>query len=87
MASEFIENLKARRLIVSQKLRDMEADNAPGSKPNLTNTDGGTAIDHQGYKRALYDELKALDEQIRSALDTENLLQDNDPFEIRTYLY
>jgi hypothetical protein len=85
MASAYVTNLLTRRATIATELAALVALNgSAGSKPNLTSTDGGTAVDHQGYKTALYAELKDIDTLLQSAFQIEPQINDNDPFEITT---
>ena len=65
--TDYVENLKARRLVVSQRLADLDADQAAGSKPNTKIADGGTTIDHVQFRLSLYKELEMLDKLILDA--------------------
>lgn len=77
----YVANLLARRAAISLELATLTSASAQaGAKPNLTHTDGGTAVDHQGYKKALYDELAMIDKLILAAPEVE----DGGPFEIAT---
>lgn len=85
MASQALIDLQARRATICAELATLTANNGQaGSRPNTGSTDGGTSVDHVGYKDGLYRELKEIDALIRSMLDTDNLIADNDPFEIVT---
>lgn len=63
---------------------------AIGGMPNTKDTDGGTAIDHVGYKKALWDELlglmKMLGVKTVEELDALDGAEDNSVFEIETQL-
>jgi hypothetical protein len=87
MTSAYLANLKARRDAIATELAALDMTKA-GGKPNLSSTDGGTAIDHVGYKDALYRELREIDGLIRAAAETEAALNagDGGPFEISTDL-
>jgi hypothetical protein len=59
-----------------------------GGKPNAMTADGGTSVDHVGYRKSLLEELKMLDEailreaQVQSALDG-----DDGSWEIESQVY
>ena len=86
MASAYTEGLLARRATIVAELTTLSLTAPqPGSKPNLTNTDGGTAIDHVGYKDGLYRELKEINELLKDASNVDSALDGaNDPFAIET---
>ena len=56
-----LENLKTRRSAILTELAALSS-TASGGKPNYTIN--GQSVDHIGYKRSLYDELKTIDELI-----------------------
>lgn len=87
MASAYVIALKTRRDAIAAELAIL-AKNRPGGKPNSANGGGATTVDHVGYKDGLYRELKALDELIRAAAETEAMLDAGagGPFEIATNL-
>lgn len=84
--SAYIDGLKARRDQIVSELADIQLNNGkPGSKPNLTNTDGGTALDHVGYKDGLYRELKEIDALLINAANVDAALDGaSDPFAFET---
>lgn len=57
--SSFEDDIKTRMRAIARELAEMNATKL-GGKPNTKQQDGGTSIDHVGYKRALLDELKEL---------------------------
>lgn len=58
-----IANLKTRRAAVIAEISAISTSTA-GGLPNNNGT--GVNIDHQGYKKGLYDELKTIQEQLIS---------------------
>lgn len=85
MASAYIESLLVRRAAIVAELSVLDSTKA-GGKPNLSQTDGGTAIDHMGYKKSLYNELKMIDEAIARDGATQAAIDagEDGPFEIAT---
>lgn len=59
--AQLVANLKTRRDAVVAELAALDSTKA-GGKPNTSGA--GVNVDHQAYKKGLYDELKALDEQL-----------------------
>ena len=86
MASAYVTGLLARRDAIAAELSTLNLTaSQPGAKPNLTNTDGGSAIDHQGYKDALYRELKEIEDRLKNASTVDDALNGaNDPFIFET---
>jgi len=86
MASAYVLGLQARRNAIAAELANISLNNGkPGSKPNLSSTDGGTAIDHVGYKDGLYRELKEIDALLLNAANIDAALDGaNDPFAFET---
>lgn len=85
--ANYVDSLRARRLAVAQELANLDA-SAPGGLPNLAQQDGGTSVDHVGYRKSLYDELKMLDELIIANEMVDAAGDDNDgPVEEVTYGY
>lgn len=84
--SAYIDGLLARRDTIAAELAALNnTANKPGAKPNLTNTDGGAALDHQGYKDALYRELKEIEDRLKNASTVDDALNGaNDPFIFET---
>ena len=68
MATE-IENLRTRRLAVTDELAAMSA-SAAGGRPNVIRD--GQSVDQVGYRKSLYEELKMIDERIREIESSEN---------------
>jgi len=87
MPSAYIVLLQTRRAAIVTELSLLNSTKA-GGKPNIGSTDGGTTVDHVGYKDGLYRELKDIDELLRNAADTEAAINagDGGPFEIQTNL-
>lgn len=85
MASAYIESLLVRRAAIVAELSVLNS-TKPGGKPNLSQSDGGTALDHMGYKKSLYDELKMIDESIQRDGQTQAAIiaGEDGPFEIAT---
>ena len=59
-----LEDLQTRRTAVAAELAAMTS-SSNGGKPTYSKE--GQSVDHVGYKRSLYEELKMLDEQIANA--------------------
>lgn len=55
----YVELLKTRAAAIMAELAALST-SAAGGLPNVTLADGGTAIDHQGYKKGLYEELDSI---------------------------
>jgi hypothetical protein len=90
----YLTNLISRREAIAAELAALdglttEGKNAAGGKPNLSHTDGGTAIDHQGYKASLYAELLNIDKLIREDAQTQATIAagSREPFEIATEVF
>ena len=82
-----IDDLKARRATVAAQLAAMSLGTV-GDKPNANTADGGTTVDHVGYRDSLYRELKMLDELILNAGKVEEALANQDgSWEIETQVY
>lgn len=86
MASAYVQGLLTRRDEIAAELATLtRTANQPGAKPNLTNTDGGTAVDHKGYKESLYAELREIEERLKNASIVDDALNGaNEPFVIET---
>ena len=72
-----VENLTTRRDAIIAELASLEF-GSPGGNPNVAmdiGPDHVGAIDHQGYKRGLYDELEKLKKLIHDY---------SDPWEVRS---
>ena len=63
-ASEVVTKLQTRRDAILDELAALTSTLA-GGKPNAT----ACGVDHMGYKKSLYDELKMIDEQLASHSD------------------
>lgn len=61
------ENLITRRDAVAAEIATIDSTN-PGGRPNISGGGQGT-VDHAGYKRGLYEELRLLNEQIAALED------------------
>jgi hypothetical protein len=61
MASD-LENLQTRKSAVLAELAALSS-SAAGGRPNI-NSGGAGTVDHVGYKRGLYDELREINAQI-----------------------
>lgn len=83
----FLDDLRTRRATVAAQLAAMTVTSV-GGKPNAMTADGGTSVDHVGYRKSLLEELKMLDEailreaQVQSALDG-----DDGSWEIESQVY
>lgn len=77
-------NLLTRIKAISAELAEM----TPAKMGGMANTktqDGGTTVDHVGYRKSLLEELKALREELALANEVEAAEDGNDgPFEITT---
>lgn len=60
----YLSNLEARRTAVAAEIAAISS-SAAGGLPNASGE--GLNVDHQGYKRGLYDELKQLTDLITAA--------------------
>lgn len=77
-------DLITRRNAVAAELAAL-AVSKPGGQPNVANQDGGTTIDHAGYKASLYAELRELNEQLKDIAELEAVESGTEgPFEIVT---
>jgi hypothetical protein len=83
----FIDDLKTRRATVAAELAAMTK-LTMGGKPNAMTADGGTSVDHVGFRRSLLEELKMLDEAILREADVQAALDDEDgSWEIESQVY
>jgi len=81
----YLDNLRTRRDQVCQRLADLDRDAAAGSKPNVKMADGGTTIDHVGFRKSLYEELEQLDKLIEKAEQSGDGAGGIDGLEVVTY--
>lgn len=82
-----LEDLKTRRATVAAQLAAMTVSTI-GGKPNANTADGGTTVDHVGYRRSLLEELKMLDEAIMREAEVQAALDDEDgSWEIESQVY
>lgn len=82
-----LENLRTRRATVAAQLAAMTVSTI-GGKPNANTADGGTTVDHVGYRRSLLEELKMLDEAIMREAEVQSALDDEDgSWEIESQVY
>ena len=81
----YLDNLRTRRDQVCQRLADLDRDAAAGSKPNVKMADGGTTIDHVGFRKSLYEELEQLDKLIEKAEQSGDSAGGIDGLEVVTY--
>lgn len=82
-----LDDLKARRAYVAAQLAAMLVTTV-GGKPNANTADGGTTVDHVGYRRSLLEELKLLDEAILREAEVQAALDDQDgSWEIESNVY
>jgi len=83
------QNLITRAKNIAAELAAIDQ-TAIGGMPNTKDADGGTTIDHVGYKKALWDELlglmKLLGVKTVEELDALDGAEDNSVFEIETQL-
>lgn len=83
----FIDDLKTRRATVAAELAAMTK-LTMGGKPNAMTADGGTSVDHVGFRRSLLEELKMLDEAILREAEVQAALDDEDgSWEIESQVY
>jgi hypothetical protein len=83
----FIDDLKTRRATVAAELAAMTKLTV-GGKPNAMTADGGTSVDHVGFRRSLLEELKMLDEAILREAEVQAALDDEDgSWEIESQVY
>jgi hypothetical protein len=82
-----LEDLRTRRATVAAQLAAMTVSTI-GGKPNANTADGGTTVDHVGYRRSLLEELKMLDEAILREAQVQAALDDEDgSWEIESQVY
>lgn len=82
-----LEDLRTRRATVAAQLAAMTVSTI-GGKPNANTADGGTTVDHVGYRRSLLDELKMIDEAIMREAEVQAALDDEDgSWEIESQVY
>lgn len=82
-----LEDLRTRRATVAAQLAAMTVSTI-GGKPNANTADGGTTVDHVGYRRSLLEELKMLDEAILREAEVQSALDDEDgSWEIESQVY
>lgn len=82
-----LDDLKARRVTVAAELAAMSLTTV-GGKPNANTADGGTTVDHVGWRRSLLEELKMLDEAILREADVQAAIDDQDgSWEIESQVY
>jgi hypothetical protein len=59
-----------------------------GGKPNAMTADGGTSVDHVGFRKSLLEELKMLDEAIMREAEVQAAIDDEDgSWEIESQVY
>ena len=81
-------NLITRCRNIAAELAELDATKL-GGLPNTKDVDGGTTVDHQGYKKGLWDELDRLFKMLGiSSLDQLDALEASEPqaFRVETYL-
>jgi hypothetical protein len=82
-----LDDLKTRRATVAAELAAMTK-LTMGGKPNAMTADGGTSVDHVGFRRSLLEELKMLDEAILREADVQAALDNEDgSWEIESQVY
>lgn len=81
------QNLITRLENIAAELAAMDATQM-GGKANVKARDGGTTIDHVGYRKSLLDEQKQLLDALARANETEAAINGDDPygFEFTTYV-
>lgn len=80
-------DLRTRRATVAAQLAAMTITTV-GGKPNAMTADGGTSVDHVGFRKSLLEELKMLDEAIIREAEVEAALNDEDgSWEIESQVY
>lgn len=85
--SVVLERLRVRREYVANQISEILMTTV-GGKPNAMTADGGTTIDHVGYRDSLYRELAQLDEAIMREAQVDASLNDLDPsWEIESQVY
>lgn len=85
MTSFYRANIVRRLEAIAAELAQLDAC-AAGGKPNVLTEDGGTTIDHVGYRKSLLAEMEFLENRLKNAAEVEQALNaDSDgPFEIMT---
>jgi hypothetical protein len=82
-----LDDLKTRRATVAAELAAMSK-LSMGGKPNAMTADGGTSVDHVGFRRSLLEELKMLDEAILREAEVQSAIDDEDgSWEIESQVY
>lgn len=82
-----LSDLRTRRATVAAQLAAMTLTTV-GGKPNAMTADGGTSVDHVGFRKSLLEELKMLDEAIIREAEVEAALNDEDgSWEIESQVY
>ena len=82
-----LDDLKTRRATVAAELAAMTK-LTMGGKPNAMTADGGTSVDHVGFRRSLLEELKMLDEAILREAKVQAAFDDEDgSWEIESQVY
>lgn len=82
-----LSDLRTRRATVAAQLAAMTLTTV-GGKPNAMTADGGTSVDHVGFRKSLLEELKMLDEAIIREAQVEAALNDEDgSWEIESQVY
>ncbi len=82
-----LSDLQARRAYVASQLAAMVVTSV-GGKPNANTADGGTTVDHVGYRRSLLEELRMLDEAIMREAQVQSALDDQDgSWEVESNVY
>jgi hypothetical protein len=82
-----LDDLKTRRATVAAELAAMSK-LSMGGKPNAMTADGGTSVDHVGFRRSLLEELRMLDEAILREAEVQSAIDDEDgSWEIESQVY
>jgi len=79
----WLTDLKTRRDAITAELAALSS-TAAGGKPNAS---GGDQVDHVGYKKGLYEELRQINAAIKEAAETAaaESAADDGPYEIEIY--
>lgn len=85
-SSDYRANLVLRLKSISKQLADISTSSL-GGKPNVKMADGGTVVDHVGYRKSLLEEMAEIQKLIKD-YDSSGIDLDgsgaNDPFEFTT---
>lgn len=83
--SAYRQNIITRLQNIAQELADLDRTKL-GGMANTKSQDGGTTIDHVGYRKSLLDEQRELEQRLLGADMVEDAMNGDDgPFEDITY--